>query len=308
MPDGAAALSRRLGEAIDGAVSERLQQTGAAVVRLSRSEMGLCKDKDHDCLARAAGQPVQLLVEVRVQKNAENSYFLSAVVYDPADPGKTLTGEAPYFTPQDPRTAGRETERALAQKAADLVTTLLDKRSHPDRPANNPPATSKQAAVRLAVTGPGHVTSEPPGIDCGSLATGCSASFAVSTAAIPVVLRARPQGAASLLGWDGALCTGLRCELSLSADTRVAIHFGRSPARKALTGILGTLGAAGLVSGAVLLGLNGSDAGSCVYQGTMYASGCRNNTAAPGYLGLGLGVAFGVGAALAWWLPTSAEK
>jgi hypothetical protein len=264
------------------------------LLRLQAGEGSGCK-QDLDCIAHGLRQAADLLLDLTIQKNPDNSFYLSAVLHDNHDVGKTKNGSLPYVP--EGRLAGKPLEQAVGQKAAELVGTLMDKWYHPEIQVQ-PPA-SLPIPVTVATSGPGRVVSEPAGIDCGVPGGSCSSTFSTNKAPRAILLRAHPRGAATLLGWDGAPCTGPRCDLPLSGEPHVTAHFGRSSGRKVLTGVLGALGAAGVVSAVVLFGINGSDSGAC--------TNCVKNTVPSGVVSLSLGVALGAGAAIAWWLPTSRE-
>lgn len=70
-------------------------------------------------------------------------------------------------------------------------------------------------------TGPGSVTSDPSGIDCGP---DCSESYLPGTV---VTLTAEPKGDATFIGWVGGGCWGsdLTCAVSMDAATSVSAAF-----------------------------------------------------------------------------------
>jgi hypothetical protein len=69
--------------------------------------------------------------------------------------------------------------------------------------------------VTVAVSGPGRVTSTPPGIDCGAGATACSAQFTAPS----IVLT---TDAATTVRWSGDCAGNGDCALSPGADRTVA--------------------------------------------------------------------------------------
>ncbi|HVF52135.1 MAG TPA: hypothetical protein VNC78_00860 [Actinomycetota bacterium] len=83
-----------------------------------------------------------------------------------------------------------------------------------------PAASTRTLTVARAGSGGGTVTSDPPGISCG---TDCSEPYAPGT---PVTLSALPTSGSSFTGWSGA-CTGTGpCQVSLSEDRVVTATFG----------------------------------------------------------------------------------
>jgi phospholipase C len=94
-----------------------------------------------------------------------------------------------------------------------------------------------QLSVSLAGNGSGTVTSQPPGINCGST---CSASFANGT---QVTLTATPAAGSSFAGWGGACAgTSSTCTLTLTANEKVTAIFNLIQASPVLTVILAGTG------------------------------------------------------------------
>lgn len=87
-----------------------------------------------------------------------------------------------------------------------------------------PIAPAATRAVDVDVQGPGTVTSDPAGIDCGPGPTGtCSASFAKGSS---VTLTATPDADQEFDGWSGD-CTGIGdCILSMDVARSVTAVFG----------------------------------------------------------------------------------
>ena len=80
----------------------------------------------------------------------------------------------------------------------------------------------QQFTVTVALTGngPGHVTSTPAGINCGST---CSATFDVGT---HVTLQLTPDVNSTFVGWTGVGCTGTGpCNMTVSTDTTLQAPF-----------------------------------------------------------------------------------
>jgi hypothetical protein len=73
--------------------------------------------------------------------------------------------------------------------------------------------------LNVSKTGPGTVTSSPPGINCGS---DCSESYAAGTI---VTLTATPNRNAVFQGWGGA-CSGTgTCSVTMNAARGVSAQF-----------------------------------------------------------------------------------
>ena len=104
-------------------------------------------------------------------------------------------------------------------------------------------------ALAIALEGEGRVTSQPPGIDCGSA---CSGLFPQGST---VMLVAAPMADAEFTGWDGGGCIGTgSCAVTLAAAATVAAKF-RRPARNLTTVVAG--------SGTVTVGTGAPCAANC---------------------------------------------
>jgi hypothetical protein len=81
-------------------------------------------------------------------------------------------------------------------------------------------------AVQTAGAGSGRITSEPGGIECGTV---CSAAY--SRGGTLVTLAATPDAGSMLAGWSGGTCHGRvpSCALRLVADTVVTATFEPLP-------------------------------------------------------------------------------
>lgn len=78
--------------------------------------------------------------------------------------------------------------------------------------------------VQKAGNGSGAVSSNPPGIDCGS---SCAAAFNAGTT---VTLSATPDADSTFTGWTGAGCSGnAGCQVTVGADTTVTATFASKP-------------------------------------------------------------------------------
>jgi hypothetical protein len=75
-------------------------------------------------------------------------------------------------------------------------------------------------------TGSGNITSAPAGIDCGSQAASCSASFATGTA---VTVTAAPDPNSHFVGWGGACSGKSTCVLTMNADRQITATFDLNP-------------------------------------------------------------------------------
>jgi phospholipase C len=83
-------------------------------------------------------------------------------------------------------------------------------------------AISASPALTVSVSGSGTVTSNPPGINCGSV---CSALFNSGTS---VTLTATPAAGSTFAGWSGA-CSGTgTCTLTLTSNASVTASFNVS--------------------------------------------------------------------------------
>jgi len=134
-------------------------------------------------------------------------------------------------------------------------------------------------SVSLEGAGSGTVTSNPSGIDCGSV---CSASFDGGT---QVTLGAAPSSGATFGGWGGA-CSGTgSCVVTLSKDTSVTATFNLTPVL--------TVTLAGTGQGTVVSSPAGIDCGQTCTAGfpsgsqvTLTATPASNSTFA-GWAGAG---------------------
>lgn len=90
------------------------------------------------------------------------------------------------------------------------------------------PVAAPTFALNVSITGPGSVTSNPSGIDCGST---CSANYAANT---NVTLTAAPGQGQVLSGWGGA-CSGqgTTCSVTVTAATTVSASFAAAPVGRA---------------------------------------------------------------------------
>jgi hypothetical protein len=78
--------------------------------------------------------------------------------------------------------------------------------------------------LTVTKTGPGAVTSDPPGIDCGAT---CAADFNYNTL---VTLTATPTGGARFLGWSGEGCSGTgTCTVTVTQARNVTAPFAWNP-------------------------------------------------------------------------------
>ncbi len=85
------------------------------------------------------------------------------------------------------------------------------------------PRTTRTLAVTRSGVGSGTVTSDPPGIDCGST---CEYEFGLGTV---VTLTATPAEGSLFSGWGGA-CSGTgTCQLTMSGDQSVTANFALAP-------------------------------------------------------------------------------
>lgn len=307
-PDGAAALSRRLVESLDRALATALSRAGTGILRPQRGELGSCAAADYRCILRASSQRGELLLDLTVQKNDPRSYYVTMVFLDSKNPDEATSESLSYLSEPDDAAAPKSLEDGLAAVVADKVAGFLARWQR--GPAAAPQAvrpTLPRGKVKLSLQaeGPGQITAEPPQLLCG---VACDAEYPRTEPPPRVTLLARPQGAASLLGWSEPGCAADKpCTLFLAADTQVTARFGRSRARKVLTGVLGGLGLAGAIASGVLFSLVGSDAGVCTVNG-ITSTGCVRNSAPAGGIVLGLAALFGTGSALGWWLPVSGSR
>lgn len=302
--DAKTALPRRLAEVIDRGVGAQIAKAGATVLRPAQRELNGCHLDDYQCIVTSR-QDFDLLVDVRVQKNSETSYYVTLVLIERAKPGEGTQDNFPYISASEEASPPQNVnaEDGLAGLIAQRVSQLLE---HQHREVAKPPIAAStvhkpsQVKLTVSVEGAGQVISSPPGISCG---ISCESEFPRGAEPVHVALEGQPRGANILLGWNQTGCTADKpCDLYMSNDQQISVRFGRSIARKALTGVLGGLAIAGLAAGAVAIGLDGRDYGSCETGGLAFAD-CKFRTWRAGALTLGIAVALGTGAALAWWLP-----
>ena len=89
-------------------------------------------------------------------------------------------------------------------------------------PVPPPPATASLTVFKTG-TGAGTVTSDPPGIDCG---TDCSETY---LAGIYVMLTATPAAGSVFAGWNNACGTSLRCQVTMSGSAFPTVRFDLAP-------------------------------------------------------------------------------
>ena len=78
-------------------------------------------------------------------------------------------------------------------------------------------------SLSISLSGPGTVTSSPPGLNCDSMGIGCSATFPSGTS---VVLTAVAGANALFAGFSGGGCgSGTTCTLALTSPTNVVAAF-----------------------------------------------------------------------------------
>jgi hypothetical protein len=88
----------------------------------------------------------------------------------------------------------------------------------------NPAVGMSNLTIQKGGTGSGTVTSQPPGIDCG---TTCIAAFPTGTV---VTLTATPAAGSRLAGWDGPRCGGTGpCTITLDSDFTAFPVFDLAP-------------------------------------------------------------------------------
>ena len=84
-----------------------------------------------------------------------------------------------------------------------------------------------KGTVRMAVGGPGQVVSEPAGLDCGTTAKSCNATFPAGTT---LRLTARPDADGAFEAWGGTTCAAALatpCEFVVGSNDEVSAAFGR---------------------------------------------------------------------------------
>lgn len=300
--EGAPALPHRLTETIERTLSATLGRAGSELHKLQRSELAACPPADYRCLLAHSSQGGRALLDIKVQKNDEYSYYVTVVFVDRRNPDEA-TSESLSHVADEGSGPPPLIEDKLAAVLADKVAARLQRwqQGPGDAEASKrPPGSHGKVKLAVTVVGPGRVDSEPPELRCGSA---CESEYPATTPPPRVTLLARPLGANSLLYWSAPGCLpSWPCSLLLTTDTRVTARFGRSLARKALTGVFGGLGLAGAIVAGTLFGMAGSDAGSCSVGG-ITVTGCIRNTAPLGGMVLGLATLFGTGSVLGWWLP-----
>jgi len=121
-------------------------------------------------------------------------------------PVKFAAGDGPFSATAGDFNGDGKLDLATANNTSDTVSVLL----------NN---TQDQQTLTVTVTGPGSVTSDPAGVNCGS---DCLENYAGGTA---VSLTALPDKGASFAGWSGD-CSGTgACLVIMSAPKTVGALF-----------------------------------------------------------------------------------
>ena len=96
--------------------------------------------------------------------------------------------------------------------------------------SSTPPPTGTRT-LKMTVVGAGQVTSNPPGVSCGSIydfdTQTCSGTFAAGTS---VTLTAAAQSWTSETGWTGGGCSvaATTCTIPMTADQNVTAYFGKA--------------------------------------------------------------------------------
>jgi hypothetical protein len=90
-------------------------------------------------------------------------------------------------------------------------------------PGSGTPLPPVTKSLRVSISGPGRVTSQPTGIACSNGNAGvCSASFPTGTR---VTLTATPDAGTTFSGWSGACSGNGGCTLTLTTDATVSASF-----------------------------------------------------------------------------------
>lgn len=339
-PESEIKLSSRLAAAIAQGVRKRIAHIPYTVVRAAPAAEASCAVTDYECKVKASRstakascaatdedckvwrseRAIDWVADIQVQDNANGTYYIVSFLYDVEHPDNTIDDKSSFGTPGSGRQLSSVAEEALVAQIAERVAGLFQRAPKGAQPAVGEvaaqpakPPHGQALSLEVTVVGPGRIVSQPPGITCAR-GSSCRAEFPATGELHQVTLRAEPTGAAGAVIWSGSPCQNSiladprRCDLPISGSLKVTAGFERSSSRKIATGVLGGLAGAGLVVSAVMLGLTGRNAGGCVDRGVSYDTGCVYNLAAPGLLTVGLTVGLGVGAALAWWLPTARES
>jgi hypothetical protein len=101
-------------------------------------------------------------------------------------------------------------------------------------------------ALTISKSGPGGVTSDPAGIDCGAT---CTHAFDQGTS---VKLTAKPAAGATFVGWFGGGCSGTgTCTVTMSSDRTVTATFNAAAVGPGGAGTTGGGGSGGGGSGSL---------------------------------------------------------
>lgn len=154
-----------------------------------------------------------------------------AVIPDPPSPEQPPApeaGPAPTAAPDVPDASqGRPTPPA-DRPAAPPARPGTGGGGRPDPVAPTPSAGPTPVSVQVDVTGPGTVTSTPPGISCPGT---CAAPFPPGT---QVTLTAAPAGSAAQRAWSGACAdvpAGDPCRIDVRGPTTAGAAFEVPPGR-----------------------------------------------------------------------------